>query len=164
MENDRVWKIQLDTYNRELERYKGHLTELTETLFCIDSIHALKLLRILGDMPQSAKWLIATKMIDSLLVDFAYDLQQRKVLLESMDKFYKMEFGFNEFNAKQFNVMYREYSNELEKVLLGKKVDEGYKHYIIIAQQLIKANNSKEMQILLSSYIHMMLIRLFRSK
>lgn len=175
VENDRVWKIQLDTYNRELERYKGHLIELTETLFCIDSIHTLKLLRILGDMPQSARWLIATKMIDSLLVDFAYDLQQRKVLLESMDKFYKMEFGFNEFNAKQFNVMYREYSNELEKVLLGKKVDEGYKalYNILelrsnalktIAQQLIKANNSKDMQILLSSYIHMMLIRLFRSK
>ncbi len=175
VENDRVWKIQLDTYNRELERYKGHLMELTETLFCIDSTHTLKLLRILEGMPQSARWLIAAKMIDSLLVDFTYDLQQRKVFLESMDKSYKMEFGFNEFNAKQFNVMYREYSHELEEVLWDKKVDEGYKAlYDIlkfrsnalksVVQQLIGANDSREMQILLSSYIHMMLIRLFRSK
>lgn len=175
LENDRVWKIQLDTYNRELERYKGHLMELTETLFYIDSTHTLKLLRILEDMPQSARWLIAVKMIDGLLKDFNYDLQQRKDLLESMNKSYKIEFGFNEFNAKQFNVMYREYSHELEEVLWDKKVDEGYKalYNILelrsnvlktIAQQLIKVNDGKEMQIPLSSYIHMMLIRLFRSK
>lgn len=175
MENDRVWKIQLDTYNRELERYKGHLMELTETLFYIDSTHTLKLLRILEDMPQSARWLIAAKMIDSLLIDFNYNLRQRKELLESMDKSYKMEFGFNEFNAKQFNVMYREHSHEMEEVIWGKKADEGYKSlYDIlrirsnalktIAQQLIEANDSEEVQIPLSSYIHMMLVRLFRSK
>lgn len=174
VENDRVWKIQLDTYNRELERYKGHLMELTETLFCIDSTHTLKLLRILEGMPQSARWLIAAKMIDSLLVDFTYDLQQRKVFLESMVNLIKWS-RFNEFNAKQFNVMYREYSHELEEVLWDKKVDEGYKAlYDIlkfrsnalksVVQQLIGANDSREMQILLSSYIHMMLIRLFRSK
>ena len=86
-----------------------------------------------------------------------------------------MEFGFNEFNAKQFNVMYREHSHEMEEVLWGKKVDEGYKAlYNILelrsnvlrttAQQLIKANDGKEMQMLLRSYIHMTLIRLFRSK
>lgn len=175
MGNDRVWKIQLDTYNRELERYNGHLMELTETLFYIDSTHTLKLLRILEDMPLSARWLIAAKMIDCLLIDFNYNLRQRKELLESMDKSYKMEFGFNEFNSKQFNVMYREHSHELEEVLCGKKTDEGYKalYNILelrsntlktIAQHLIEANDGKETQIPLSSYIHMMLVRLFRSK
>lgn len=175
MENGRVWKIQLDTYNRELERYKGYLIELTETLFYIDSIHTLNLLRILENMPLSARWLIAAKMIDCLLIDFNYNLQQRKELLESMDKSYKMEFGFNEFNSKQFNVLYRKHSHELEEVLWNKKKDEGYKAlYSIlevrsnalktIAQQLIEANDDKEIQLPLSSYLHMMLIRLFRSK
>lgn len=175
VENDRVCKIQLDTYNRELERYKGHLMELTETLFYIDSTYTLKLLRILEDMPLPARWLIAGKMIDCLLIDFNYNLHQRKELLESIDKSYKMEFGFNEFNSKQFNAMYREHSHELEEVLWGKKTDEGYQalYNILglrsntlktIAQQLIEANDGKETQIPISSYIHMMLIRLFRSK
>lgn len=175
MENDSVWKIQLDTYNRELERYKGYLIELTETLFYIDSIHTLKLLRVLENMPLSARWLIAAKMIDCLLIDFNYNLQQRKELLESIGKSYKMEFGFNEFNSKQFNVLYRKHSHELEEVLWNKKTDEGYKAlYSIlevrsnalktIAQQLIEVNDGKEMKLPLSSYLHMMLIRLFRSK
>lgn len=175
VDNDRVWKIQLDTYNRELERYKEHLMELTETLFYIDSTHTLKLLRVLEDMPLSARWLIAAKMIDCLLIDFKYNLQQRKELLESMDKSYKMEFGFNEFNSKQFNVLYREHSHELEEMLWDKKADERYKAvYSIlklrsnalkaIALQLIEANDGKEAQLPLSSYLHMMLIRLFRSK
>lgn len=175
LDNDRVWKIQLDTYNRELERYKEYLMELTETLFYIDSVHTLKLLRVLEDMPLSARWLIAAKMIDCLLIDFDYNLQQRKELLESMDKSYKMEFGFNEFNSKQFNVLYREHSYELEEVLWDKKTDEGYKAlYSIlklrsnalktVARQLIAANDGKETQLPLNSYLHMMLIRLFRSK
>lgn len=119
--DESVWKVQLDTYNRELERYKKHLMELTETMFCIDSNYTLKILKILDGMPQSSRWLIAVKMIDVLLIDFGYDLQQKKELLERMDKSYKIEFGFTEFNSKQFNVMYREHSRELEEVLWNKK-------------------------------------------
>lgn len=171
----RVWKVQLDTYNRELERYKNHLMALTETMFCIDSVYTLKILKTLNEMPQSARWLISVKMIDALLANFDYDLQQRKELCEQMDKSYKMEFGFNEFNSKQFNVIYRKYSRELEEVLWDKKVDEDYKTlYEIIAlrskklkmvvSQLMAADKNREIGTLIRSYIHMMLIRLFCSK
>ena len=52
--------------------------ELTETMFCIDSNYTLKILKVLHGMPQSTRWLIAVKMIDALLIDFGYDLQQKK--------------------------------------------------------------------------------------
>ena len=173
--DESVWKVQLDTYNRELERYKEHLMELTETMFCIDSNYMLKILKILDGMPQPTRWLIAVKMIDALLMDFGYDLQQKKELLERMDKSYKMEFGFTEFNYKQFNVMYREHSHELEEVLWNKKKDENYQTlYEIIkfrskelkktALQLMKEDKNREMKTLIISYIHMMLVRLFCSK
>lgn len=173
--DNRVWRIQLDTYNRELERYKSHLMELTETMFCIDSNYTLKLLSILEGMSQIDRCLIAVKMIDALLVDFNCNLQQKKELLESMDRSYKIEFGFNEFNVKQLNQMYREYSCDLEEVLDGKKTDKGYKklYHILtlrskalrmVVTQLVEADKMKEISMLLSSYIHMMLIRLFRSK
>lgn len=173
--DERVWKVQLDTYNRELERYKEHLIELTETMFCIDSNYTLKILKILRGMPQSNRWLIAVKMIDTLLIDFGYDLQQKKELLEQMDKSYKMEFGFNEFNSKQFNVMYREHSRELEEVLWDQKNDENYRalYKIIelrskelkkIVSQLMIEDKGRELGTLIGSYIHMMLIRLFCSK
>ena len=126
-------------------------------------------------MSQTARCLIAVKMVDALLIDFNCDLQQKKELLESMDRSYKMEFGFNEFNAKQLNQIYREYSCDLEEVLDGKKADRGYEtlYYIltlrskalkIVVTQLVEADKLKEIGMLLSSYIHMMLIRLFRSK
>lgn len=173
--DERVWKVQLDTYNRELERYKGHLMEATETMFCVDSIYTLKILKTLNGMPQPARWLISVKMVDALLMDFNYGLLQRKELLGRMDKSYKTEFGFNEFNSKQFNVMYREYSRELEEVLWNKKVDGDYKilHEIIalrskelkmVVSELMAADKGREIGTLVSSYIHMMLIRLFCSK
>ena len=72
-------------------------------------------------------------------------------------------------------MLYREHSHELEEMLWDKKADERYKAvYSIlklrsnalkaIALQLIEANDGKEAQLPLSSYLHMMLIRLFRSK
>ena len=73
VDDNRVWRIQLDTYNRELERYKSHLMELTETMFCIDSNYTLKLLNILEGMSQTARCLIAVKMVDALLIDFNCD-------------------------------------------------------------------------------------------
>lgn len=173
--DESVWKVQLDTYNRELERYKENLMELTETMFCIDSNYMLKILKILDGMPQPARWLIAVKMIDALLIDFGYDLQQKEELLERMDKSYKMEFGFTEFNSKQFNVMYREHSHDLEEVLWNKKKDENYQtlYEIIelrskelkkIALQLMKEDKNGDIKTLIISYIHMMLVRLFCSK
>lgn len=173
--DERVWRVQLDTYNRELERYKGHLMELTETLFCIDSDYTLKILKVVRNMPLSNRWLIATKMIDTLLVDFGYDLQQRKDLLEQMDKSYKIEFGFNEFNSKQFNVMYREHSRELEEILwaqnnnknfqiLDKIIRHRSKELKKTVSQLLIEDKGREIGTLISSYIHMMLIRLFCSK
>lgn len=175
VDDNRVWRIQLDTYNRELERYKSHLMELTESMFCIDSNYTLKLLNILEGMSQIDRCLIAVKMVDALLADFNCDLQQKKELLESMDRSYKIEFGFNEFNVKQLNQMYREYSCDLEEVLDGKKTDKGYEklYHILtlrskalrmVVTQLVEADKMKEISMLLSSYIHMMLIRLFRSK
>lgn len=170
-----VWKVQLDTYNRELERYKEHMIELTETMFFIDSNYTLKILTVLKEMPQSDRWLIATKMVDALLIDFGYSLQQKKELLEQMDKSYKMEFGFNEFNSKQLNVMYRQHSHELEEVLQEQKNDRIYRmlYELIelrsqelkgIVSQLMVEDKNRDIGTLICSYIHMMLIRLFCSK
>ena len=43
--NNMFWKIQLDTYNRELERYGEHLIEEAESVFYADSECILSLIK-----------------------------------------------------------------------------------------------------------------------
>ena len=68
---------------------------------------------------------------------------KKKELLERMDKSYKMEFGFTEFNSKQFNVMYREHSRELEEVIWNKKQDKNYQTLYEIAEKDCVATNER---------------------
>jgi thiopeptide-type bacteriocin biosynthesis protein len=56
-----VWKVQLDTYEREVERYGGPAgIELAEQVFCADSDAAVEILRLLesGDQANDERWRI----------------------------------------------------------------------------------------------------------
>jgi thiopeptide-type bacteriocin biosynthesis protein len=75
----RMWKLQLDTYEREIERYGGPVgIELAERLFCADSTCALDILGMLdGDAGNDARWRLALRGIDQLLDDLGFDLATR---------------------------------------------------------------------------------------
>ena len=77
----RVWKVQLDTYEREIERYGGvDATIAAEDYFCADSIAVLDILRAsAGDEGQDARWRAALYGVDRLLADFGLDLETRRV-------------------------------------------------------------------------------------
>jgi thiopeptide-type bacteriocin biosynthesis protein len=76
----RVWKIQLDTYNREIERYGGNeATLVAEDIFCADSEAVLEILRAApGDEGMDLRWRIALWGVDMLLSDFGLDLEARR--------------------------------------------------------------------------------------
>jgi thiopeptide-type bacteriocin biosynthesis protein len=173
-----LWKIQLDTYNRESERYGEDTMEDSETVFCIDSEY---IIRIVGRLNKNEdyRWMIALKLIDSILSDFSFELKEKQLLMETVQKSYKSEFGYNEFNAKQFNHKYREKKKTVESVLSETNEDrefiELYKivskrsnalkkiSRIIIEKTKISKQENK-LNSLLQSYIHMTLNRLFLSK
>ena len=175
---DLVWKIQLDTYNRELERYKDGLIEDAESFFFVDSECILSILKLIGNN-ENYRWMIALKLIDVLLSDFLFDTKKKQKLLEQLSKSFKAEFGFNEFNAKQFNSKFRDNKKIIESVLNNNITEENfiklYKPVIkrskdlkpIVKQLYSKTEKSKESDVidsLLSSYIHMTMNRLFMTK
>ena len=170
-----VWKIQLDTYNRELEQYGEQLVEEAESVFFADSECILSILKNLNGN-ENCRWMIALKLIDELLSDFGLNTEAKQRLMEDVSEACKTEFGFNEFNAKHFNTKFRENKKTIESVLnnsinekafisLFQPIKKRTKRLKPIAEQ-IKIKSKKEnnkVNELLKSYLHLMLHRLFCS-
>jgi len=174
-----VWNIQIDTYSRELERYGGELIEEAESIFCIDSNCIVSILKKLRYQNENYRWMIALKLIDSLLSNFTLDLASKQAIMQELSLAFKKEFNFNEYNSKQFNTKYREHKATVEKVLKETIEDDFFKTlYPVILRKsrkmkpvvlLLKTKMERNKTLitlpsLLGSYIHMMLNRLFRSK
>jgi len=174
-----VWKVQYDTYNRELERYGHDLTGESETIFGIDSECNIKVIKGLNSLPdENYRWMIALKMMDTFLSAFSYNLPQKSEFFHLRSLAFKTEFGFNEYNSKQFNAKYRDNKKKVEGVLqntldetdflrLYGIVNKEYKLLEPVAETIrrkIKSKKDITLDDLISSYIHMMMNRLFRSK
>lgn len=71
-EEGRFWKLQLDTYQRETERYGGDEAMLLgERFFQIDSEAVVEILEMLeGDEGADLRWRIALRGVDALIRDF----------------------------------------------------------------------------------------------
>ncbi len=173
-----IWKIQCDTYQREMERYGLNTILLVEDLFFADSELIVKLLHLLNENnPEQHRWKLSLMLIDSFLSAFSFGLIQRKELLTTIAKNYKKEFGFTHHNAKkQLDDKFRTYRREIETALSWEneiaEVIETIKAHrrttFLIAEQLITMDKSGKLQVeldsLLTSMIHMTMNRWFRSK
>jgi thiopeptide-type bacteriocin biosynthesis protein len=83
LDDGRMWRLQLDTYEREVERYGGPVgLELAERLFCADSACVIDILGMLaGDAGNDARWRLALRGIDQLLDDLGFDLAARLAIM-----------------------------------------------------------------------------------
>lgn len=175
-----IWKVQIDTYTRELERYGFVLINESESVFYYDSECILSCLRILNrNLNEDWRWKLSLKMIDAFLNDFSFDVHMKRSIMEHLSFSFKQEFGFNEFNSKQFNSKYREHKIIIEHILESTATDEIYTNLCEIIDQksnkikpiinnilIYISKKSEEITIeqLICSYIHMMVNRIFRSK
>jgi thiopeptide-type bacteriocin biosynthesis protein len=75
LDDERVWKMQLDTYEPEVERYGGpEAVDQVERLFETDSDAAIEVLRALGKAgTPDDRWKLAVLGIDRLLSDLGFD-------------------------------------------------------------------------------------------
>lgn len=82
-----VWKVQLDTYEREIERYGGAAAiELAEELFHLDSDAVLEVLGMLedGDEGEEERWRLALLGADRLLDDLGLSFEAKLALVEGV--------------------------------------------------------------------------------
>lgn len=91
----RLWRFQLDTYDREVERYGGPAgIGLCEHLFHADSEAVLEIVEMLeGDEGAEARWRLAFYGTDLLLEDLGLDAEGKRAVLGRVRESFFREFG-----------------------------------------------------------------------
>lgn len=165
VEEKLIWKIQIDTYERELERYNS--IEKSEEIFHIDSVMNLNILKITNNR-SDLKWKIAVKIMGLYLSFLDLSIEKKVIILNNLSTSFKKEFGFNDYNSKSLNVAYREYKHVLDDIIQNKYREKDYIKCINIVKQSKKEflpyiNLGTINYLELANYIHMSFNRLFIS-
>ncbi|MCF2445429.1 lantibiotic dehydratase [Dyadobacter sp. CY345] len=159
-----VYKIQVDTYTRELERYGKEQIALCETLFHQDSMTILEFLHYSDiGFDEHERFLFAIKQINQLLSGADFTFAARYELLEKLKESF-----FNEFNGhsdlrKQLGEKYRFFRPMMETILIkDQQVTNSENRYL---KQLVENVPEKtQLSAIIGSLIHMTVNRLFPSK
>ncbi|MGB8192421.1 MAG: thiopeptide-type bacteriocin biosynthesis protein, partial [Chitinophagaceae bacterium] len=175
-----IWKLQMDTYNREVERYGSNTIGLCEQLFFHDSAALLQLLEnTWGDEREKVRWLWGLRAIDELLNCFNYNLQDKLTLLTHLKNAFAAEFNMDKLLKLQLDNKYRNNRKMIELILdsdndlqnelypLIKIIKETSVQLRHASHEILAIQSEGELQVplndLMASYIHMLLNRLFTS-
>ena len=177
-----VSNFHTDTYVREVERYGAATMELSEKLFCYDSQATAQILTLFeGEEIEEYRWLLALRGADAMMADFGLDLRQRCQLIENMKDNFARDFNFTDKSAKkQLSHKYREARSKIENVMVAaydnshplamafdclNQRSRNWKETIRAVQLKCQSQEDQDrLNTLISSYIHMMVNRLLRSK
>ena len=116
----RLWRLQLDTYEREVERYGGDVgMPLAEQLFYADSETALEIIEALepGDAGLDERWRLTLCGMDGLLNDLGFDLPAKHTLLAAVRKGFAKEFRADEAFIGQLGDRFRKERKDLAALL-----------------------------------------------
>ncbi len=120
IESGKIWRVQVDTYEREVERYGGtNGIEIAERLFHADSETTLEIIEMLepGDAGLDERWRLTCAGMDLLLDDFGFNLQEKHSILQrARDGFFK-EFGGEKYLAIQLGEKFRKERKELSELI-----------------------------------------------
>lgn len=170
-ENKQIFKLQYDTYEREIERYEGSNIEHFETIFFYSSRIILKILSLANNYNENFKWKIAIKNIDTYFSSFGIPLYERISTLEKWTSNFSTQFSLSKNDLKKIKLNYRNVREELA-VFLSNRSDESSVSIRITNQQKqhiskilknIPSNQRRVISSKLDSIIHMHLNRLFYS-
>ncbi len=119
-----LWRLELDRYEREVERYGGPSSiGVAETLFQIDSELALELLPLTcGDDGADLRWKLAFAGMDRLLSGLGFGLEEKKSLAENMRDFREQAYLADETYRRQMAKKFR--SDEVRETLAAIVTDD----------------------------------------
>ena len=111
------WRVTLDTYEREVERYRA--IAVAEAMFCADSIAALALIDELAraDDPERARWLATLRAMDRLLDDLGLDLRAKHAHATRARDLYGDELGLTTEHKKRLGVKFRHDEADIDSAL-----------------------------------------------
>ena len=163
-----VWKVQLDTYEREVERYGGpEAIELAEEIFHRDSEAVLALLESCsGDAGSDLRWQLMVAGIDRLYADFGFDLQARLRLAERSRDAYGRQFQYDRLREPLANRFRRDRAPLLRLLEGGVPIpalDRRSAAIVPIVRELASRRLQSPLAAIVPSIVHMFVNRLSRS-
>jgi thiopeptide-type bacteriocin biosynthesis protein len=174
IESNVIWKLQTDTYQREIERYGEGTIVMSESIFYYDSKMILDYVALKPYFEKDETQLLFSFLaIDSFLNSFSLDISDKLLVLDNLQESFKKEFNADKQLKKEFDKNYRELSLEMDSFLTNEVDDEYVEIFDSIYEKQNKVNslvsNIKfNIQIPLNSFlishIHMMVNRQYPSK
>lgn len=156
--NKIIWKISLDTYVRELERYGFNTIEEAEYFFYYDSKQALNILET--NTLEKSKFLMIFSWIEIIMSQFKFKDEALISFLDINQKKFKNEFNVNYKSKKELGIKY----NDLIKNISDKEYSffsEKDNILFIISSLRNKLSDYEKEKQVLASLIHMSINRLF---
>jgi thiopeptide-type bacteriocin biosynthesis protein len=120
LERGLAWRIELGTYEREVERYGGpESIELVERAFHADSDAVLAILPLLepGDAGQEERWRIGLYGTHRLLLDLGLDLDDRLALVHAQADSIARDRGWDKGARGRIGERFRKERAALERLL-----------------------------------------------
>lgn len=174
LDKNLVWKVQNDTYLREVERYGLKTIEDSEMLFYFDSEMILNYLSLKNNFENDeVQLLFCFISIDNFLNAFSLSISQKLRLLDNMQQGFKKEFNATKVLKSELDKHYRELEKDISDVINFAPNQELFPVYEIIESKSknikpivisIKENLVINLYSFLSSHIHMMINRQFTSR
>jgi thiopeptide-type bacteriocin biosynthesis protein len=112
-----VNRVQLDTYQPEIERYGGPLgLDLAERIFHADSDAVLGVLALLeGDAGAESRWQLALRSLEAMLDDFGLAWAEKRAFVARRRREYGAEFGADQAGMKMWlSDRFRHYRRTLD--------------------------------------------------
>lgn len=169
-----TWKVQNDTYLREIERYGEKTIEDSETLFCYDSKMILDYLGLKNKFKKEEMQLLFSFLsIDSFLSAFSLSTSEKLNLLDNMQQGFKEEFNATKVLKSELDKHYRGLEKEISNVMNLNSDYELSALYAIVREknknikpvvESLKQNLEINLNTFLSSHIHMMVNRQYTSR
>lgn len=174
MDENLIWKIQTDTYQREIERYGKETMYYSEFLFWKDSKMILKYLNLKPSFLEKEMPLFFSFLaIDSFLNLFMLSPLEKLTFMNELQIAFKKEFETDKIQKKKMDIHYRSLYPQLERFLEPSDQNTIPEIFYIVNE---RSNQIKDIALkiikkieiplndFLSSHIHMMINRQYTSK
>ncbi len=117
-----IWKITLDTYNREIERYGELIYENVESIFDISSMNVLEILKQESDLSnQSNNWVQGIQFTEEALDLLSFSDLDKRILYNKFYTNYSFEFNSTNELFPYLKSKYRENHKLIENSILNKQ-------------------------------------------
>jgi thiopeptide-type bacteriocin biosynthesis protein len=118
LDSGRIWKIQFDTYDREVERYGGLEAAIAaEDIFFADSDAALAILQAVPGEDLDTRWQVALLGAHTLLGDCGLDLGARHQLVRGLRDSFHREFQVGIIQKRELGDRFRAERRRLENLI-----------------------------------------------